>query len=184
MLAAGQTARLLLRPIELADAAQLQAVFPRWEIVRFLHTRIPWPYPPGGACDYIEHVALPAIAANQAWVWTLRLKSAPESIIGGFELRRGEEDNRGFWLVPEQQGRGLMTEAVRWGNDFWFETLAFPLLRVSKAAANAASRRISERTGMRLAGTAQKDYLCGRLPSEIWEMTAQEWRAWKAAHRR
>jgi RimJ/RimL family protein N-acetyltransferase len=74
-----------------------------------------------------------------------------------------------------------MSEACEWVNDFWFETLQFPLLRVSKAAANTASRRISEKQGMRKVGETESDYVSGRLPSEIWEITAGEWRAWKAA---
>jgi RimJ/RimL family protein N-acetyltransferase len=69
-----------------------------------------------------------------------------------------------------------------WVNDFWFETLKFPVLRVSKAAENTASRRVSEKQGMRLIGTHEKDYVSGRHLSEAWEITAEEWRAWKAAH--
>jgi RimJ/RimL family protein N-acetyltransferase len=45
---------------------------------------------------------------------------------------------------------------------------------------NTTSRRISEKQGMRLVGFGEKDYVSGRLPSEIWEITADEWRAWKA----
>jgi RimJ/RimL family protein N-acetyltransferase len=55
-------------------------------------------------------------------------------------------------------------------------------MRVSQAAANAASRRISEKLGMRLVCTIEKNYVSGRLPTEIWEITADEWRSWKAAH--
>jgi hypothetical protein len=33
---------------------------------------------------------------------------------------------------------------------------------------------------MRLVGVVEKDYVSGRLPSEVWEITADEWRAWKA----
>ena len=73
-----------------------------------------------------------------------------------------------------------MSEACAWANDFWFETLCFPVLRVAKATANTTSRRISEKQGMRLIGVEERDYLCGRLPSEIWEITLEEWRAWKA----
>jgi RimJ/RimL family protein N-acetyltransferase len=73
-----------------------------------------------------------------------------------------------------------MSEACTWANDFWFETLGFPVLRVAKAAANAASMRISEKQGMRLVGLVGKDYVSGRLPAEVWEITAEEWRAWKA----
>jgi hypothetical protein len=37
----GQTERLILRPLEMADARQMQALFPQWEIVRFLLNRVP-----------------------------------------------------------------------------------------------------------------------------------------------
>lgn len=182
MVPSGETDRLLLCPLALADADQIQAVFPRWEIVRYLQTRVPWPYPQDAARQFIEQIALPAMERGESWNWSLRLKFAPERIIGNLELRCNRESHRGFWLVPELQGRGLMTEACCWANDFWFETLRFPLLRVSKAAENLASRRISERMGMRLVGTAEKDYICGRLPSDIWEMMSEEWRAWKVRH--
>jgi RimJ/RimL family protein N-acetyltransferase len=68
-----------------------------------------------------------------------------------------------------------------WVNDYWFETLGFWLLRVAKAADNRESRRISEKQGMRLVGVKEKEYVCGRLPSEVWEITADEWRKWRAA---
>jgi RimJ/RimL family protein N-acetyltransferase len=73
-----------------------------------------------------------------------------------------------------------MSEACVWANDFWFEALGFAVLRVAKARDNITSRRISERQGMRLIGVEERDYVCGRLPSEIWEITAEGWRAWKA----
>jgi RimJ/RimL family protein N-acetyltransferase len=73
-----------------------------------------------------------------------------------------------------------MSEACAWANDFWFDALGFKVLRVAKAVGNTASRRISEKQGMRLVGMTEKDYVSGRLPSEIWEITANEWRAWKA----
>lgn len=90
-----------------------------------------------------------------------------------------DHENRGFWLDPRHQGRGYMTEASEAVTDFWFEVLKMPVLRVPKAAANQASRRISEKQGMRIIGRNEKDYVSGRLPSELWEITAQEWRAKK-----
>jgi ribosomal-protein-alanine N-acetyltransferase len=74
------------------------------------------------------------------------------------------------------QGRGLMTEAVVAVNDFWFDVLGLAVLRVPKATANVGSRRISEKTGMRVVETKESDYVCGRLPTEVWEITADEWR--------
>lgn len=176
----GQTARLILQPLVLEDAAQIQALFPQWEIVRYLKAIVPWPYPPDGALTYIRDVALPAIERGGQWIWTLRLKSASETIIGSITLTDRAGDHRGFWLGPAWQGKGLMTEACVWVNDFWFVTLSKPVLRVSKAVPNRASIRVSEKMGMRLVGHGEKDYVSGRFPSEKWEITADEWRAWKA----
>ena len=172
-----ETPRLVLGRLALADAAQVQKLFPQWEIVRHLLNRVPWPYPPDGAYTFCRDVALPAIARGEAWHWTLRLKTAPEQIIGSIGLIRGENDNRGFWLGLPWQGQGLMTEACEVVTEFWFSTLGFPVLRTGKAAANLASRRISEKQGMRLVGTTEKNYVSGRLPTEIWEITREEWRA-------
>jgi ribosomal-protein-alanine N-acetyltransferase len=77
-----------------------------------------------------------------------------------------------------------MTEAVIAANDYWFDVLGFPVLRAPKAVANEASRRISEKTGMRLRSARRKETcVAGRLPGEVWEITAQEWRAFRKGTR-
>ncbi|MNU04755.1 hypothetical protein D3C72_2493010 [compost metagenome] len=58
--------------------------------------------------------------------------------------------------------------------------LGKPLLRAPKAVANTASSRISAGSGMRLVGTEERGYVSGRLPSEIWEITREEWLARQA----
>jgi ribosomal-protein-alanine N-acetyltransferase len=174
-----ETSRLVLRPLALADAEQVQRIFPRWEVVRYLNAIVPWPYPPDGAIAYYRDRALPAIERGDEWHWTLRLKTHPDRIIGAIGLIRGDGDNRGFWLAPEWQRQGLMTEAVIAVNDYWFEVLGFPVLRAPKAIANAGSRRISEKTGMRIIGTEERNLVSGRLLSEMWEITAEEWRAFR-----
>jgi len=179
MIPAGRTPRLILRPLALEDAPQIQKISPQWEIVRYLRNIVPWPYPGDGAITFIRDVSLPAIERGEQWVWTLRLRNEAETIVGLIHLRNGEDDNRGFWLAPQWHGQGLMSEACVWVNDFWFETLGRRVLRTSKAAANVASRRISEKQGMRLVGTIEKEYVSGRQISEIWEITAEEWRKWK-----
>ena len=171
------TARLILRPLELADADRIQLLFPHWEIVQYLANVVPWPYPADGALVYLRDVALPAMALGGDWIWTLRLKGDPDQVIGGIALKKHETDNRGFWLGLEWQGRGLMTEAANAVTDYWFDVLEFPVLRVPKAIANADSRRISEKQGMRVIAIVERDYVSGRLPAEIWEITAEEWKA-------
>ena len=145
-----ETRRLILRPLELADAGQIQELFPHWEIVKHLAAVVPWPYPADGALTYIRDVALPAMECGVEWHWSLRLKSSPERLIGCISLRKNEGGNRGFWMGLPWQGQGLMSEAVEAVTDYWFCTLGAPVLRVSKAAGNPASRRISEKGGMRV----------------------------------
>lgn len=170
-----ETRRLILRPLQLIDAGPVQQLFPHWEIVRYL-SKVPWPYPVDGALQYYRDIALPAIARGEEWHWTLRRKEQPDQLIGAICLALGDV-NRGFWLGSEWQHQGYMTEAVVAVTDYWFDVLNFPVLRVPKAAANLASRRISEKHSMRLIGTEERDFVGGRLPAEIWEITAGEWHA-------
>jgi len=170
-----ETVRLWLRPLELADADEAQVLFPHWEIVRYLTREVPWPYPPDGALVFYRDKALPAAARGDAWHWTLRLRSAPARMIGSISLMRGEDENRGFWLGLPWQGQGLMSEACEAVTDYWFDMLGFPVMRVAKAIANTPSRRISEKNGMRVVAAGEREYVSGRLPAEIWEITAAEW---------
>ena len=134
-------------------------------MVRYLADQIPWPYPPDGARHFVENLALPAMARGQQWHWSIREQAAPEALIGVISLMDDEPDNhRGFWLAPAWQGRGYMSEACEAVTGYWFETLGKPLLRAPKAAPNAASRRISEKSGMRLLRRGTR--LCQRPPSE------------------
>src|ERR1041385_636468 len=172
-----ETARLLLQPLQLSDAEQVQVLFPKWEIVQYLTNRVPWPYPPDGAETFYREAALPAIERGEEWDWTLRLKVAPGQVVGSIRLMTIGPDNRGFWLGLPWQRQGLMSEACEIVTGYWFDVLRFPVLRTSKAAVNIASRRISEKQGMRIVGVEERDYVCGPLPAEIWEITADEWHA-------
>lgn len=169
------TERLILRPLELADAEAIQQQFPHWEVVRYLNAFVPWPYPVDGALTYLRDNALPAIARGEEWHWSIRLKSAPDQLIGNVSLMNEQDNNRGFWLSPQWQGQGLMAQASAAVTAYWFETLGRSVLRVPKAAPNIGSRKLSERTGMRLIRTDEGDFVSGRFPRDIWEITREEW---------
>jgi ribosomal-protein-alanine N-acetyltransferase len=171
-----ETPRLILRPLELADAPAVQRIFPQWEVVQYLNSLVPWPYPADGAESFIRELELPAMEAGTEWHWSIRPRQEPQRLIGCISLSDGEDNNRGFWLDPAWQGQGLMTEASDKVTDFWFETLGRSTLRIPKAIANPASRRISEKSGMRVIATGEADFVSGRLPQETWEITREEWR--------
>lgn len=170
------TARLVLPPLCVQDAEAIQRIFPQWEVVRFLADQVPWPYPPDGARAYLEQVAIPAMRRGAQWHWSIRTRAEPDRLIGIVSLMDDDPaNNRGFWLDPAHRGRGYMTEASEAATAYWFEVLGKPVLRAPKAVANTASRSISVRGGMRLVGTEERGYVSGRLPTEIWEITREEW---------
>lgn len=115
------------------------------------------------------------MAREEAWHWTLRLKTNRKQLIGSISLMRSAEENRGFWLGIPWQGQGLMSEACERVTDYWFNNLGFRVLRAPKAIPNVASRRISEKQGMRVIAAMERNYVGGRFPAELWELTAEEW---------
>lgn len=171
------TDRLILEPLMSEDAEQIQRVFPRWEIVRYLIASVPWPYPEGAARHYVDNVALPAANAGTGWYWTLRRKEDAQQLIGVICLMDVADNNRGFWLVPEWQGQGYMREASNAVTDFWFTELNKTVLRAPKAAANERSKNLSVCTGMTLVRREKGHYVAGELETELWEITRQGWLA-------
>ncbi len=171
------TERLLLKPLAAEDASQIQVLYPRWEIVRYMVSSVPWPYPDNGAENYVNNVALPDMEKGIAWFWTIRHRQTLGELMGLICLYDVEDNNRGFWLAPEYQGQGFMREASNVATDYWFNTLNKTVLRAPKAALNSRSRRISDSSGMRLIRTEKKEYVSGLLDSELWEITRDEWNA-------
>jgi RimJ/RimL family protein N-acetyltransferase len=169
------TPRLLLTPLQLTDAPAIQRLFAHWEVVRYLDSRVPWPYPEEGALSYVRDIALPAIAAGREWHWMIRLHAEPAQSIGSISLYDQPGNNRGFWLAPQWQGKGYMREACEVITAYWFETLLRPVMQVPKAVDNHASRRVSEHEGMQMIGVQQGHFVSGPMLKEIWQMNCAEW---------
>lgn len=170
------TARLTLTPLQLADAADIQRLFPHWEVVRYLAHLVPWPYPADGALCHVRDRSLPAMAQGKEWHWMIRLAESGQSI-GSISLYDEPGNHRGFWLAPQWQGQGYMSEACAVINRYWFETLGKPLMQVPKAVDNRASRRISEREGMRLVEVRKGRFVCGEMDQQVWELSREAWLA-------
>lgn len=169
------TRRLTLTPLQLGDATCIQHLLPHWEVVRYLDSRVPWPYPADGALCYVRDHALPAIAAGREWHWMIRLTDTPTQCIGSICLYDQPGNHRGFWLAPQWQGQGYMQEACEVINAYWFDTLGRTVMQVPKAVGNSASRRISEREGMRLIEVREGNFVSGPMAKEVWELTRAQW---------
>jgi ribosomal-protein-alanine N-acetyltransferase len=152
------------------DALVIQRRFPRWEIVRYLSPRVPWPYPDDGAIRFIE-MCQEEMARGEKHHWSIRLKDGPDEVIGIINLwpDDGESrDMRGFWLDPEFQRRGLMTEAADRVTDYAFRNLDWPHLWASNDDRNHPSARVKERQGARLVGFEPFHSVSGESRRMVW----------------
>lgn len=168
--------RLLLRPLQLSDAPDIQAHFARWSVVQHLSVEVPWPYPENGAEAYARN-ALAEVDRGDAMYWTIRLKSAPEEAVGvlGYTVAGGPGGHRGFWLAEHLHGQGLMTEAVEAFQDFIFFELGLERIEVGNAINNPASRRVKEKTGAQFIGYGELEHRDGEHKAELWEITRERW---------
>ncbi|HEY5106691.1 MAG TPA: GNAT family N-acetyltransferase [Caulobacteraceae bacterium] len=174
-----QTRRLWLRPLRLADAPAIQRRFPRWEVVRFLSAVVPWPYPADGAEVFVAG-QVAQMEAGMRSLWGLWLKGGPDEVIGIIELwppRDARRDSRGFWLDPDFQGRGLMTEAADAVTDYAFRELGWPFLWLGNAKANIRSARVKERQGALLIDEVPFAFVSGKDLRQVWLLEAKDWLA-------
>ena len=104
-----ETGRLVLRPLEDADAPRLVEALADWQVVKWLAV-VPWPYTAEDAGWFIEANAPGgALRERGERTWALSLRDAPARLLGVMGL--GEE--LGYWLAFDAWGRGLATEAAR-----------------------------------------------------------------------
>lgn len=68
-----------------------------------------------------------------------------------------------------------MTEACHAVTDYWFNVLNREVLRAPKAVVNERSKKVSQRSGMRLIRVQKGEYVAGELDTELWEITREEW---------
>ena len=171
-------AAVRLRPLQLGDAAAVQQKFPHWPIVRYMGAAVPWPYPPDGALQYLAEQALPAMFAGVEHHWAIVSGSNAGELIGGISLLPTDTsgNQRGFWLSLEQQGKGLMFEAVELVTGFAFEELGMPQLELSNAEPNVASTKLKVKQGAMLVATEPGYFVSGPLPRQKWVLTRETWR--------
>lgn len=175
-----ETTRLLLREISLSDVSAYEQHFLDYEVVRYLSSAVPWPYPPGGIIEYLKTVILPNQGVSR-WMWGIFLKDAPSELIGCIDLwSEGRPEHRGFWLGRKFWGQGIMTEAVFPINDYAFNHLGFEKIIFSNAEGNLRSRRIKEKTGATFLGTKPSTFVDPLFTeSELWELSKEQWESFK-----
>jgi RimJ/RimL family protein N-acetyltransferase len=146
------------------------------EIVKYLASAIPWPYPESGADEFLDLI-LPEMKASSRFVWAITITGeADNELIGLIELSPEGPFHRGFWLMPEHHRKGFMTEAVAAVNDFAFKVIGMESMRLGNALPNIGSRRLKEKSGAVLIEVdPDVEFVGGIYPEEIWNLSADEW---------
>ncbi len=176
-----ETKRLILRELVENDAPSYQKHFANWEVVKTLANVLPWPYPEGGALDYIKNFVTPHQGRDK-WVWAITLKENPSEAVGALDLwRTPNPSNRGFWLAQHLWKQGLMTEAVEASTDYAFDRLGFEELHLSNATGNPASGRLKAKYGAVKVDVIPYSFMSSEYThSERWVLTKEAWRNYRS----
>ncbi|WP_448808159.1 GNAT family N-acetyltransferase [Agromyces bauzanensis] len=184
-----RTGRLVLRPLEASDAADIYEYQRLPEVIRYL------PWPERDRAEGYDHTAKRAagrtLAADGDFVFFAAVlpgtpatdDPARDRVIGDFMIRVSSAKHAqlelGWVLHPDFQGRGYAREAAQTLLDFTFETLNPHRVQAFLDARNGASAALCERLGMRREATIlEEEYHDGEWQdTAIYGVLRREWAA-------
>jgi RimJ/RimL family protein N-acetyltransferase len=149
-----ETPRLLLRPWQPDDLGELTRLLTDPEVIRYIVLNEP--FTPEDLADVSartveqwEHNDFgPWVAIEKAtgrWIGRISLSEIPDWP-GSDKIEVGWELHQEFW------GRGLATEGGRAAVRYGFEVVGLARIMSATMAANAASRRVMDKCGLRFQG--------------------------------
>lgn len=150
-----ETARLLLRPMTLADAADLHRLVNDIDIARNTMT-IPHPYPEGMAEEWIaSHQE--KFETNTEIVFAIERRD-DHTFIGVIGVMPEPHDQAefGYWIGKEFWNHGYATEASAAVIGYAFRSLGVNRVEALHFIGNSASGRVMEKCGMRHEGTLRQ----------------------------
>jgi ribosomal-protein-alanine N-acetyltransferase len=136
--------------------------------------------PPASEEELIEpyNNALEAWNSGKAYLFTIDCKHNRKPL-GRIVIRQEETDcwTIGYWIHPERQGHGYMTESATAILDFGFKTLSAVKISASHAVWNIASRKVLEKIGMKFVTHAPQGFLKNGkwVAEDILEISKEKW---------
>lgn len=172
-----ETARIILKPVTENDFENYYKNINDYEVIRYLSSQVPWPYPKEGVGTFLNTHVFPFLGIDR-WFWGIYLKENPSEVIGAIDLwRKPNPENRGFWLARNHWGKGIMSEATVPVTNYAFEKLGFEKLILSNAVGNIASRKIKEKAGAKFIGIRDAKFATNEFTqAETWELTKENWK--------
>ncbi|WNG51444.1 GNAT family N-acetyltransferase [Archangium minus] len=151
--AAIESARLILRPLQLEDARAVQRLAGDREVAENA-AGIPYPFEDGMAEAWISSLDA------RSHVFALCLPDSGEMIGAAGLVEAAEERPRtaelSYWLGRAYWGQGFGTEAAQALVRYGFETLGLESIHANCFSRNPGSRRVLEKAGFRHIGREEK----------------------------
>lgn len=141
-----QSERLLLRPLDKSDAPTIETICGKREVSENL-ARIPYPYPKGGAKEWLDQESKGLFGINLAithkddLIGLVGIKASTERSVGDFV------PSIGYWLDRPFWGKGYMKEAVSRLLDWYMPFEPTERMRASVFEDNPASLKVLQKLG-------------------------------------
>jgi [ribosomal protein S5]-alanine N-acetyltransferase len=172
------TERLVLRELQLGDAAAIAAGAGDRKVARFL-IQVPSPYPVALARRWLS-ARIEWWEGGRGVTFAIARRSHPHVCLGTVSLRRYSRDHRaelGYWLSASAWGSGIATEACTAAVEFGFRELSLARIYAQVLAGNRASQRVLDKLGMVTEGVKRQhvkkgDKLCDVI---IYGLLRDEW---------
>jgi RimJ/RimL family protein N-acetyltransferase len=142
------TARLILRPLALTDAADVQRLAGAREVADTT-LLIPHPYPDGVAEQFSAGTQT-ELEKGENYVFAITLRATGE-LCGSMGLKvtaAHERGELGYWIGVPFWNQGYCTEAAQAVLRFAFDALHLNLVGAHHFVRNAASGRVLQKVGM------------------------------------
>jgi [ribosomal protein S5]-alanine N-acetyltransferase len=177
-----ETERLVLRPLRDDDGPEIAAKINSYDIAKNL-ARVPYPYTLEDAEEFLNWAR--ELDERSAFR-VISLKEEPETLIGLISYDWADDKQRaelGYWLVQDQWGKGLMTEAARAMVDLAFTATDLTILGSCFFDENPASGKVLAHAGFEVMGPCTHFSVSRgqEVPVTTVELTREQWRMKKAA---
>lgn len=146
-------------------------------------TRIPHPYPPNGAREFIAR-QLQERAEGTAYVFVIKDQKEVVGTCGLHGIERNCAREVGYWVGREYWGRGYATFGVRQTLEFAFLNLELDRVGSCAFVSNLASRRVLEKCGFQLLRIGPSEDPLLKRPHEhvaVYELTQANWKKFRHA---
>jgi RimJ/RimL family protein N-acetyltransferase len=170
--------RLLLRLPVSSDVDDITLACRDVELQRWIP--VPIPYERIHGEQWVDDTSR-SWAEDHELRWVIIEPGVSDRAVGAIGLHARDATMRevGFWMAPWARGRGVMTDAVRLACRWGFAELGLGRIEWWANVGNYASRRVAEKVGFTMEGTARARLLhrgvrvdgwsAGLLPGELIE---------------